>query len=411
MRYKIITTARDTDQKPRIQLLKRKNGITQADAYKLINDLRNARDIDFKWLEADMCGSIDSLRKKYPNHEDMVKNLKFRVPRSAFRWLASLTSDEQTQLRIATNKTLDQLFAQSELWTRYQSGGSLMSDTIMVYPNACERMPTQIETVSNYTRSIIDTKDFAGESGIGLAFEEFELNFDKDKKGNDVMLYIPKGKIEIIKNFPTMSGWHLISGDEPSFLGEEGSKRFIKRMAEAWVGRIIRTYTNTLMFNWLNGGGQTDRLTLFACNVSKDKFGLLVQLPPVAEKKEEECGPKQIKLDYTPKQQPKKKEFTKETMNLLKEIVTKRTLFYIQNPEKLDFDFLAETEVGETLANIAQDDKMLQDKLRENVRELMGWIYLQNSRYHTVMQFAEAFWKISGALGIPDELGKKKVRE
>jgi hypothetical protein len=367
-------------------------------------------DVDFKWLEADMCGSIDSLRAKYPNHENMVRNLKFRVPRTAFRWLASLSNEEQANIRIATNRTLDQLFAQSELWTRYQSGGSLMSDTILAYPNACERMPAQIETISNYTRSIIDTKDFKGESGIGLAFEEFELNFDKDKKGNDVHIYIPKGKIEVIKNFPTMSSWHLIGGEEPSFLGEEGSKRFIKRMAEAWVGRIIRTYTNTLIFDWLNGGGQVDRLTLYACNVSKDKFGLLVQLPPLPEKKEEECGPKQIPLDYTPKQQPKKREFGPEMLFELKEIVAKRTLLYFRTPGRLDFELAPEQEVGEEFALVAKGDKKLQDKLREEVRKNVDWTLFQNCRNYTFDQFAKTFWKLCDALGIPNEFDTRKMR-
>jgi hypothetical protein len=226
-----------------------------------------------------------------------------------------------------------------------------------------------------------------------------------------VHVYVPKGRIEVIKNFPQMSVWHLISGEEPSFLGEEGSKRFIRRMAEAWVGRIIRTYTNTLIFDWLNGGGQIDRLTLYACNVSRDKFGLLVQLPPAPEKKEEECGPKQIKLDYAPKQQPEKKEFNKEMYEMLRFVVAKRTMFYIQNPEALGVEFTPEIEVGEALANIAHGEKALQDKLREVVRHKMGWVFLENSRYHTVMQFAETFWKISGALGIPNELEGKKGKE
>jgi len=410
MRYKIVTI-RASDRKARIQLLKRKNGITQKDAYDLVKDLRNAKDVDFKWLESDICGSIDSLRAKYPKHEDMIRNLKFRVPNSAFRWLASLSSEEQAKLRIATNKTLDRLFAQSEEWTRYQSGGSLMSDTILAYPAACERIPGQIETIINHTRSIIYTKDFKGESGIGLAFEDFEIDFDKDKRGNDVMLYRPKGRIEIIRDFPQMSGWHLISGEESSFLGEAGSKRYIKRAAEAWVGRIIRTYSNTLLFDWLNMGGQTVRLTLYACNVSKDKFGLIVQLPPVAEeKKENECGPKQIKLDYAPKQKPAKKEFGEETMRMLKETVAKRTLFYIENPKLLQVDLAPETEVGEELAYIAQGEKGLQDKLRENIRGLMGWVFLQNSIDHTAMQFAETFWKISEALGIPNLFDNKKKK-
>jgi len=414
--------------------VKRKNGITQKDAYDLVKDLRSAKDVDFKWLESDICGSIDSLRSKYPKHEDMIRNLKFRVPKSAFRWLASLTSEEQAKLRIATNRTLDRIFAQSEEWTRYQSGGSLISDTILAYPASCERIPGQIETISDHTRSIIDAKDFKGESGIGLAFEDFEIDFDKDKKGNDVMLYRPKGRIEIIRDFPQMSGWHLISGDadrvyarsipgasasqvdsrsgdEPSFLGEAGSKRYIKRAAEAWVGRIIRTYSNTLLFDWLNMSGSTVRLTLYACHVSKDKFGLLVQLPLVAEeKKEEERGPKQIKLDYSPKQQPAKKKFSDDTMRLLKSVVAKRTLFYIQNPDRLGVDIEPEIEVGQVLANIAKGEKELQDKLRDNVRGLMGWIFLQNCRDHTVMQFAETFWKVSDALGIPNLFDNKEKK-
>jgi len=388
-----------------VQLLKKSNGINPKDAHVLAESIRKAPEDELRNIESYFTKRMKELSIKKPEIAELVRFLKYKVPRSALRWLSFLNQEQKTKVRIATNSTLDGLYSGNE-WTLLSSGGCVLSSTILVYPKAGQRMPGLVETSYNNRKCLVYTKNFQGESNIAIAFEDYDVSINKDRSGSDVITYTPKGMIFVIRHFPRISDWYMIrNGSE--ILGEVGTCRFIQRTDEAWVGPIFRSHETVKEFSTaINDKGA--RVSLYACPTRKDMFGLVMEAPVFQEKASE--PEKQMAFFNHPVKAPQpaqKREFSIRDIGDLTDVVINRTMTYIQNPDLLRVSFHPAEEVGAKYALIGRIDRDIEGTIREIVRGTVSLTYLNNTNGYTAELFAMTFWKICDALGVTNELSKE----
>ena len=388
-----------------LQLMKRRNGTCAKDARLLERMLRDERDADFGLLEAQATQPLSRIRNLQPQRADLISNMKNSVPRSAFRWLDSLSPEQIAQIRIATNRSLDAIYGDGDEWKRYAAGGAVMSGTVLAYPNSHEAMPRTLEYEYDHVIRIIDTRDYCGERRIAIAFEDYELYFDKDRRGNDIEVFKPIGKVEAVANFPASSDW--MGMGHGSLLGSDGQGRYVQRSKMAWVGDIFRSPSTIPEFDGATRNDERARVTIYARRRNKEMFGLVMEAPAMqkAQEKPMHVIDKQLGLFSRPQNMPPpmRRGFAIRDMPKLKGVIEDRVIFYIREPGMLHAVFTPDQEVGKDFAGIASFDNEIQNSLRETVRDIAGWLFLNNAPWHTVEQFGITFWKICDALGIPNE--------
>jgi len=392
-----------------LHLVKRKNGTSAREAHMLERMLRDAKEADFKLIEAEVAQPLSRIRALHPQRADLISSLKKSVPRAALRWMDSLSPGQIAGLRIASNRSLDAAYGDDDAWKRYAAGGAVITRTVLAYPNAYDAMPRTLEYEYDHTIRIIDTRDYHGEKRIAIVFDGYELYFDKDRRGNDIEVFKPTGKVEVVADFPAASDWLGVKNG--SLLGSDGQGRYgqgryVQRSRLAWLGNIFRSHSSIPELDGPTPNDVRARVTLYARRKNRETFGLIMEAPEVRARKED--APPGVERPQPPavsEPAPAKLEtiLTPGFLKTLMMVVESRTLQYIAEPGRLLSAPLPAGETAGILAGVAEGNKRLQNELREIVRGHVGYIYQQYPAAYTVEMFGLAFWRLCDALGIPNE--------
>jgi len=332
-----------------------------------------------------------------------------RVPKETIEWMLSLSDEEITRVRIATNRTLDCIIVQDKTWPAFKSARHLLSNTIIAFPEAGKPMPKRLmwsEELDPFedTRHILDTSQFAG-MDAAIVFDDWYIERASAGRIKDDYIYRPRGEVVVLKDFPKASRIYS-NKDDPDVICPRGERRFISRFtSEAWFGPIVRSPYKIRMVNdaiarpFEQEGNKTDKMSIYTgYSLENAVFGVLVELAP---KKNAE------KPVQKPKPRPDMPGAEKLVLDAVAEkakfLAIEATRFFILNPDKIEDQSFSGKELAGPLFDIAKNQPVLQDALREEIRTSVFWTYLQTHPRYTIMEFAKTFYRVCDALGIPEK--------
>lgn len=143
---------------------------------------------------------------------------------------------EQNGSRLISARLAEKVLAEPAMVDcSFGSLGKFWTGTIVAYPKANQSFGYELEVPYRPLIFVLDTRDFKGERGMALVFDDFELVSDGRAR-----IYVPR-EITPLTCFPQESGWYsLHETGVPVINGQYG--HYLWRWQDARVGPLVRGF-------------------------------------------------------------------------------------------------------------------------------------------------------------------------
>lgn len=337
-----------------------------------------------------------------------------QIPKDTADWLAGLSQEERARLRILGNEMADSLFSTGKGWVRFKAARHIMTGTFIAYPEPGMGMPRKIEFIQKgetgtVRRHVFYSKSYEGLRGAALVFDDPAVH-DRVHRGTrePMSIYEPKGKVALIKDYLSGSGWYLNDHD-PQMLAPLVEQRYVSRLSpSAWFGPIVRsafkvfTSYGAVSEPRNHEGNKLQKKSLYVgYDPTRSVFGVLIELPgePLRECREAIIT---AHLKERPGEAP---VLSTEAMREIYGILSARTIQFIGSPSETAR--LPDEDLVGRFHGIGHGNPSWHEALRSEVSEVSYWQYLQLSRSHTLDEWHSTYSRLCSALGVPTLAQKK----